>query len=77
MNGTTNYTDEWDKVLKAAAACIDCPNPPCMKACPQSVNIRDALRILSVLIETHPAEARYKALELAALMDPDCGKGRE
>jgi hypothetical protein len=45
-----------------------------MQACPQSVNIRDALRFL---IETHPAAARYKALGMAARLDPDCGKGCE
>ena len=77
MNATMNHTDEWDKVLRAVENCIDCPNPACMQACPQSVNIRDALRLLSFLIETHPAEARNKALELAARLDPDWGKGRE
>jgi NADPH-dependent glutamate synthase beta subunit-like oxidoreductase len=74
MNVTMQYTEEWDKVLRAVATCIDCPNPPCMRACPQSVNIRDALRFL---IETHPAAARHKALEMAARLDPDWGKGCE
>ena len=69
-----NYKNEWDRVLRAVATCIDCPNAPCMQACPQSVDIRGALRFL---IETNPAAARYKALEMAARLDPDCGKGYE
>jgi len=77
MNATMNYTDEWDKVLKSVESCMDCPNPACVQACPQSVNIREALRLLSYLIEKHPADARNKALELAARLDPDWGKGRE
>lgn len=74
MTATVDYSSEWDKVLVAVATCIECPNPPCMKACPQSVNIRDALRFL---IETHPSAARYKALSVAAGLDADCGKGCE
>ena len=72
MNGTVDRTDEWHKVLRAVAGCIECPDPPCVRACPQSVNIREALRFL---IETHPEVARYQALEMAARLDPDCGKG--
>ena len=80
MNGTMNCTDElnhkdeWDRVLRAVVTCIDCPKAPCMQACPQSVDIRGALRFL---IETNPAAARYKALEMAARLDPEYGKGCE
>jgi len=74
LKATLEDTDEWDKVVRAVATCIDCPNPPCMRACPQSINIREALRFL---IETHPARNRYKAFQLAARLDPDWGKGCE
>ena len=74
MNDTMNCTYEWDKVLRAVTACIDCPNAPCMQACPQTINIRYALRFL---IETHPEAARYNVLETAARLDPDWGKGCE
>lgn len=74
MTAVLDHSSEWDKVLVAVATCIECPEPPCMRACPQSVNIREALRFL---IETHPAAARYKALSLTARLDADCGKGCE
>jgi len=74
MKATFECTDELDKVLMSVARCIECTNPPCMQACPQSVNIRDALRLL---IETHPAAARYNAIVVAARSDPDWGKGCE
>ncbi|MBF8282224.1 MAG: hypothetical protein HW378_1139, partial [Anaerolineales bacterium] len=63
-----------EKVLMTVATCIECPDAPCMRACPQSVNIRDALKFL---IETHPTAARYKALDMVARLDRDCGKGCE
>ena len=74
MNATLDYSEEWEKVLMSVATCIECPDPPCMRACPQSVNIRQALKFL---IETHPGAARYKALDMVARLDPDCGKGCE
>ena len=74
MSRILNDSNEWDKVMIAVAQCIECPDPPCMRACPQTVNIRDALRFL---IETHPDAARYKALSMVQRLDPDCGKGCE
>ena len=65
---------EWERVLVTVTHCSECPDSPCMRACPQSVNIRDALRFL---LQTHPLAARFQELREINRSDPDCGKGCE
>ncbi len=58
---------QWESVLMTVSRCVECPESPCMRACPQAVDIRDALRFL---IDTHPDAARFRALRAAQ----DCGE---
>ena len=71
---TLILTSEWERTLTTVTRCVECPDSPCMRACPQAVNIRDALRFL---MQSHPLAARLQELTGINRSDPDCGKGCE
>ncbi len=55
-------SDRLQSVFIASARCAECAEPPCMKACPEKVDIRGAIQFI---VQNCADAARVKAVRAA------------